>query len=100
MDLEECPMSSVNLRWIRCGDADAPQRLADIRGQLGAQGDVVSPRSRQLTEAVFGEALPPAQVVERVCTDVRARGLAAVLHYTEQFDRVKLERNGLRVSPK
>jgi histidinol dehydrogenase len=91
-------MHTVNLRRIRCGDADAPDRLAALRAQLSSQGDVVSPRGRQLTEAVFGEALPPARVVERICADVRSRGLAALLHYTEQFDKVRLDRDSLRVS--
>src|SRR5262249_10288347 len=60
---------------------------------------VVSARGRELTEKVFGEALPPGRVVERVCAEVRNRGLAAVLHYTEQFDRVRLAPETLRVSP-
>jgi histidinol dehydrogenase len=93
-------MNTVNLRRIRCADVDAPDRLAALRSQLSFQGDVVSPRSRQLTEAVFGEALPPVRVVERICADVRNRGLAAVLHYTEQFDQVRLDRDSLRVSAK
>jgi histidinol dehydrogenase len=91
-------MEPINLRRIRCADADAPERLAALRTQLSSQGEVVSSRGRQLTEKVFGEALPPARVVERVCTDVRQRGLAAVLHYTEQFDRVRLDAGSLRVS--
>jgi histidinol dehydrogenase len=92
-------MHTLNLRRIHCGDADAPQRLAALRSQLGSQGEIISPRGRQLTEAVFGEALPPGRVVERVCADVRQRGLAAVLHYTEQFDRVRQGADQLRVSP-
>src|SRR5271156_540135 len=55
------------------------------------------PRSRQLTEAVFGEALPPGRVVERICADVRSRGLDALLHYTERLDGVRLDRARLRV---
>jgi histidinol dehydrogenase len=47
---------------------------------------------------VFGQPLSPAQVVERICTDVRARGLPAVLHYTEQFDRARLTEETVRVS--
>src|SRR5262249_27684942 len=65
---------------------------------LGAQGNVVSARGRELTEKVFGEALAPTQVVERVCADVRARGAAALFHYTEQFDRVRLTPQTLRVT--
>src|SRR5262249_22612741 len=59
---------------------------------------VVSARGRELTLKVFGEPLPPARVVERICEDVRARGLVAVLHYTEQFDRVRLNADTLRVT--
>jgi histidinol dehydrogenase len=91
-------MAAVNLRRIRCADADSPRQLADLRARLGASGDVVSARGRELTQKVFGEPLPPARVVERVCADVRGRGLAAVLHYTEQFDRVRLGPETLRVS--
>jgi histidinol dehydrogenase len=90
-------MATVNLRRIVCAAADAADRFAQLRAQLSPQGDVVSPRGRQLTEAVFGEALPPARVVERVCGDVRARGLAALLHYTEEFDRTRLTAETLRV---
>jgi histidinol dehydrogenase len=91
-------MKTVNIRRIHCADPGAARQLTELRGQLASQGDVVSPRGRQLTEAVFGEALPPARVVERVCADVRARGLPAVLHYTEQFDRARLDAKTLRVS--
>ena len=84
-------MGAVNMRRIRFADADAADSLAALRQQLSPQGDVISPRGRELTQAVFGEALPPTQVVERICTDVRARGLKAVLHYTEQFDKARLD---------
>ena len=90
-------MSKLKLRRIDFGGSEAIQALAALRGQLSLQGDVVSKRGRQLTEAVFGEALPPVKVVERVCADVRARGLPAVLHYTEQFDHVRLDAAGIRV---
>src|SRR5919206_4917708 len=88
----------LTIRRIVCGSADAHAELAALRARLGAQGNVVSPRGRALTEKVFGEPLPPARVVERVCEDVRARGLDALLHYTEQFDRVRLAPEALRVS--
>jgi histidinol dehydrogenase len=91
-------MASLNLRRIRCGSPDAAVQLARLRSQLSAQGNVVSARSRELTQRVFGEALPPARVVERVCEDVRTRGRAALFHYTEQFDRVSLDADTLRVT--
>src|SRR5438132_9667222 len=91
-------MPTLNLRRIDCASAGAAEQLARLRTRLSAQGDVVSPRGRQLTEAVFGEALPPVRVVERICADVRARGLEALLHYTEKLDRVRLTPQTLRVS--
>ncbi|HLJ96702.1 MAG TPA: histidinol dehydrogenase [Gemmataceae bacterium] len=91
-------MATVNLRRIHCAAADAATQLATLRAQLSSLGDVVSARGRKLTEAVFGEALPPARVVERICADVRSRGLPALLHYTEQLDRVRLTPKTVRVS--
>src|SRR3954452_13035961 len=92
-------MATVNLRRIVCAAADAADRFAQLRAQLSPQGDVVSPRGRQLTEAVFGEALPPVRVVERVCADIRARGLEALLYYTEKLDRAPLPPATLRLRP-
>lgn len=93
-------MAKLNIRRIRCSDADAAEQLSALRKLLSPQGDVVSQQGKELTESVFGEALPPVRVVERVCADVRAKGLSALLHYTEKFDRAKLDANTLRVSPK
>jgi histidinol dehydrogenase len=91
-------MSMLNLRRIVCAEASAAEQIRALREALGAQGEVVSPRGRELTRSVFGEVLPPARVVERICADVRQRGLAAVLHYTEQLDRVRLDAQTVRVS--
>jgi histidinol dehydrogenase len=91
-------MGTLSIRRIRLAEPGANKELARLREQLSAQGNIVSARGRALTEKVFGEPLPPARVVERICADVRERGLAAVLHYTEQFDRVRLTAETLRVS--
>ena len=90
----------VNLKVIdtRDGSAQAEQAIADLRRQLSPQGDVISPRGRQLTEEVFGEALSPQQVVERICEDVRSRGLEAALHYGKVLDKADLSADTLRVS--
>src|SRR5437868_8247309 len=90
-------MDTLALRRIRLADAGAAAQVAALRHQLGGQANVVSARGRELTQKVFGEALPPARVVERVCADVKARGLAAVLHYTEQFDGARLSADTIRV---
>jgi histidinol dehydrogenase len=91
-------MATLKLKRIKCADGKAGEQIAALRRQLSLQGNIVTPRGRALTEAVFGEALAPAQVVERICDDVRDRGLAAVLHYTEKFDGVRLTPADVRVS--
>ncbi|HTU20299.1 MAG TPA: histidinol dehydrogenase [Gemmataceae bacterium] len=90
-------MARLTMQRIQLGHPNAAEQLAHLRVQLSAQGNVVSARGRELTERVFGEALPPARVVERICEDVRKRGREAVFHYTEQFDRVRLDVDTLRV---
>ena len=92
-------MPPLRIRRIRCADPAARADLDQLREQLSAQGNVVSARGRALTEQVFGTPLTPLQVVERVCEEVRTRGLAALLHFTEQFDRVPLTAATIRVSP-
>src|SRR5438105_14459013 len=91
-------MPRLNVRRINHGSPDAAQQLAALRNQLSLEAEVISPRGRQLTEKVFGEALAPARVVERICSDVRAKGLEAVLHYTEKLDQVRLGPKEVRVA--
>jgi len=91
-------MPQLRIQRLSYLSADAPRQLQEIRRRLSLQADIVSPRSRQLTEKVFGEALSPGQVVERICKDVQSRGLEAVLHYTAQFDQAQLTAETVRVS--
>ena len=46
-------MDRINIRRINCAQTDGAAKLTTLRAQLGLQADVVSPRGRQLTEAVF-----------------------------------------------
>src|SRR4051812_6055652 len=92
-------MGSLSLRRISSASEDAAAQLLALRRRLSLQADVVSPRSRALTEKVFGQALTPGQVVQKICADVRDRGLEAVLHYTQQLDSKKLTKDTIRVSP-
>ncbi len=78
---------------------DGRVRLDALRGKLVSQGDVVSPAGRQRTIEVFGEALAPRQVVERICGDVRTLGRAALLDYTRRIDGVDVAADGLLVAP-
>jgi histidinol dehydrogenase len=91
-------MTSLTMRRIILGEPGASEDLARLRAELSAQGNVVSEKGRELTRRVFGDALSPQQVVERVCEDVQRRGLAALIEYTEHFDKVRLTAETLRVS--
>jgi histidinol dehydrogenase len=75
----------------------AAAQLDALRAKLAADGDIVSESGRQRTIAVFGEPLSPREVVHRICTEVRDRGLAAVLEYTQKLDRARLDAASLRV---
>lgn len=83
---------------IDCRTADATALIDELRAKLSPRGDVVSEAGRQRTWELFGEALTPQQVVERICVDVKTRGLAALLHYTEKLDRKPLTRELLRTN--
>jgi histidinol dehydrogenase len=87
------------MRRIDCSSDDAARAIAELRRELSPEGEVVSPEARARTIAVFGEALTPLQVVERICTDVAARGLDAVLDFTLRIDAVSLAPDQVRVTP-
>src|SRR6478672_3571752 len=77
---------------------DVGTRLAALRAKLSPAGNVVSEAGRRRTVEVFGEPLTPQQVVERICGEVRSRGLAAVLEYSKKLDRAELTAETIRVS--
>ena len=91
-------MPTLKVRRIDTSSPQAAKQLAALKNPFAEQANVVSPASKKLTQAVFGESLSPVKVVERVCNDVRQKGMSALLHYTEQFDKVKLTARGLKVS--
>lgn len=71
--------------------------IAALRKKLSPDGSVVSERGKQLTLAVFGKALSPQEVVERICNDVRAEGTAAVIRYAKALDNPDVTPQSLRV---
>ncbi len=87
----------LNIQRIDARKDDVNSALAALRERMSPRGNVVSEAGRQRTIAVFGEALSPAQVVKRICHDVRAKGLAAVLDYSARIDGAKLSLAELRV---
>jgi histidinol dehydrogenase len=89
---------TLGIRRIDCASDDAEGAIAALRAELSPQGNVVSPAGRARTITAFGEPLEPRQVVERICDDVAARGLEAVLDYTRRLDGVELAAGQLRVA--
>jgi histidinol dehydrogenase len=92
-------MPALKLRRIDLTASNAAAQIAKLRDQFRLDAEVVSASAKKLTQAVFGEALSPARVAERICQTVRDKGLPAVLQFTEQFDKVKLKPDSLRVKP-
>lgn len=87
----------VDIRTIDCRHADATEMIRQLREKLSPRGDIVSESGRQRTMELFGEPLSPRSVVERICADVRQRGLAAVLEYTARLDQRELTAATVRV---
>src|SRR5688500_3329748 len=92
-------MPALKLRRIDLTASNAAAQVVKLRDQYRTDSEVVSAANKKKTVAVFGEALPPARAVERICNDVREKGLSAALHYTEAFDGVKLKPDQIRVKP-
>ena len=88
----------MNITTIDCRTGDATRLFAELREKLSPRGDVVSEAGRQRTIDLFGEALSPQQVVQRICGDVKTRGLVALLEYTKKLDRVDLNVDSMKVS--
>jgi histidinol dehydrogenase len=90
--------ATLNLLRIDTRRANVRQALADLRERLSPRGTIVSEAGRRRTIEVFGEPLSPQQVVERICQDVRTKGLPAVLDYSARIDRANLTAETVRVS--
>ena len=87
----------LHISQIDTADPQARDAITALRARLPPDGKVVSEPGRQKTIAVFGEPLSPTSVVERICRDVRQRGLAAALEMTEKLDGARLTPVEVRV---
>jgi histidinol dehydrogenase len=93
------PQKPLAIPTIDCARDDGMSLIAALRAKLSPRGDIVSEAGRRRTIELFGEALSPQQVVERICRDVQERGLAAVLDYGRKLDKKELTPETLRVQP-
>jgi histidinol dehydrogenase len=91
------PDRVLNITRIDSRRDDVRAAMDELRRRLSPQGNVVSAAGRQRTMEVFGEPLSPAQVVERICGDVRLQGLPAVLDYCARIDKAQLTPQTIRV---
>ena len=92
-------MPSLKLRRIDLSASNAASQIKKPRDQFGSDAYTVSASNKKLYTTAFGQNLTPAAAVQRICEDVRTKGLASVLHYTDVFDRVKLKADSFRVKP-
>ena len=92
--------SPAKLRILRIDSRrdDLRQAMDELRRRLSPRGDVVSQQGRQRTIEIFGQPLAPYEVVERICRDVREKGLAAVLDYSARIDKAHLTPQSIRVT--
>jgi histidinol dehydrogenase len=91
------PEAELKIERIDTRQDDVRRVLAGLRERLSPRGNIVSEAGRRRTIEVFGEPLSPQQVVERICGDVRDRGLEAVLDYSARIDKARLSRETIRV---
>ncbi len=89
--------SAIQIERLNASSPDFAIAIGKLRKKLSPDGSIVSPRGRELTMKVFGEPLTPAQVVERICTDIQKRGTEAVLHYARLLDNPDSNESNLRV---
>ncbi|WP_425615279.1 histidinol dehydrogenase [Anatilimnocola sp. NA78] len=88
----------LQIQRINARRENVTAALDALRAKLSPSGNVVSEAGKRRTLEVFGEALSPVQVVERICADVKHQGLPAVLDYSRKLDRAELTAETIRVS--
>src|SRR3954465_13893116 len=91
-------VQKLDIQHIDARKGNVRAAIDALRAKLSPAGNVVSEAGRRRTVEVFGEPLTPQQVVERICGDVKSRGLAAVLDYSKKLDRAELTAETIRVS--
>lgn len=96
--IQNTSIMPLNIPTIDCSQDDAGELFARLRERLSPRGDVVSEAGRKRTIELFGKPLSPQQVVEKICGDVRDRGVIALLDYTRSLDGRDLTAETMRVS--
>ena len=87
----------LNMLWVDGNTENIPEKIDALRKKLSPQGDIVSPKGREITIKTFGEPLTPQEVVKRICGDISSKGLEALLDYSRKIDRADLSAGTIRV---
>ena len=87
----------LKILWVNGKIENIPERIAELRRKLSPEGDIVSPKGRQKTIEIFGEPLTPQEVVKKICADISAKGMDALLDYNHRIDGADLTRETIRV---
>jgi len=90
----------VQIRRIDWAEPTAAADLGALRDVLGVEEGQVTEEQRKRTVEAFGEPLSPISVVRRILDEVRLRGNAAVIKYTQKLDDVELTPRDLLVDPR
>ncbi|HLF25067.1 MAG TPA: histidinol dehydrogenase [Anaerolineae bacterium] len=80
---------------IKIYDIEAARRTLLRRSPFGEQ--VYPPALLEGVERIFGPGVTPAQAVSQILTSVRTEGDAALRHWSETLDKVRLD--DFRISP-
>lgn len=91
--------AALQIPTIDARQGDLEPILRDLRARIHPSGGVVSEAGKRRTIEVFGEPLSAQQVVERICSDVKTKGLPALLEYCQKLDKADLTSESLRISP-
>ncbi|MBN2583814.1 MAG: histidinol dehydrogenase [Planctomycetes bacterium] len=81
------------MKTIRMSDKTADRELAALRASLGLDQGLVADWQKAIADAKS-----PLESVREVLHAVRTRGNAAVIEYTEKFDKVRLTPEQFRVT--
>jgi histidinol dehydrogenase len=92
-------MPSFKIRRLNTADSKYAKQWAELRKTISGAAFSGNGKEKDLARKLFGEAMSPLHMVERICADVQKDGVAAVLKYAFQFDKVKMTPDAVRVTP-
>lgn len=91
-------LPALRIPTIDARSGDLSTVIQTLRERIHPQGGVVSEASKQKTIELFGEPLTATQVVEKICSEVKSRGMDAVLDYSKKLDKADLTAETLRIT--